>query len=102
MGLPKGSRAAVRDLFAERDLGEFLGSFTAEVDIHDVMVLKLMPEAQFRDTSWRPWHNQPMFRSSEINKALHRARPAAAQAGDQPKGRGRQIKQFASTDGASN
>ena len=37
IGLPAGAAAAVRDLYAERDLGVFTGAFTATVTAHDVV-----------------------------------------------------------------
>ena len=37
------AQANVRDLFKERDLGRFTGSFTSVVDNHGVIVLKVSP-----------------------------------------------------------
>lgn len=37
IGLPAGAAAAVRDLYAERDLGTFTDSFSASVTAHDVV-----------------------------------------------------------------
>ncbi len=61
LGLPAGTAALVRDLFAERDLGEFRGAFSAAVPSHDVAVLKLTPVdssngSAVADDGWRPWH----------------------------------------------
>lgn len=70
VGLPKGSKAVVRDLFEEKDLGEFEASFSAEVGIHAVLMLRVTPTSDgAKDTSWRPWHNQPMFRAEAEKEA---------------------------------
>lgn len=34
-------QATVRDLYAQKDLGVFIGSFTGSVDIHDGLALKV-------------------------------------------------------------
>lgn len=61
IGLDEGVRAVVRDLYAERDLGEFTGSFTASVGVHDVAALRITPLGVQGSLTWRPWHAQPMF-----------------------------------------
>ncbi|KAI7846119.1 hypothetical protein COHA_000380 [Chlorella ohadii] len=62
IGLPAGAAAAVRDLYAERDLGTFTDSFSASVTAHDVRVLRITPLERSADLdSWRPWHQQPML-----------------------------------------
>lgn len=35
LGYPAGTRAAVRDLYARKDLGVFKGGFTAEVEVRE-------------------------------------------------------------------
>lgn len=61
IGLQPGQRVAVRDLYAEEDLGEFVDSFTAAVAVHDVLALRLTPLDGPLDESWRPWHGQPVY-----------------------------------------
>lgn len=61
LGLPAGTAAGVRDLFAERDVGEFEGAVSAAATQHDVAVVKLTPLAsgnssRAADDGWRPWH----------------------------------------------
>jgi hypothetical protein len=41
----------VRDLFKERDLGRFTGSFTSVVDNHGVIVLRVSPTRRV----WSLW-----------------------------------------------
>ena len=56
----------VRDLYAERDLGVVSGSYTGEVDIHDVAALRITPlEAVAGADSWRPWLGQPIYAAEE-------------------------------------
>lgn len=46
----------MRDLFAEKDLGSFKGSWTGAVDLHDVRVVRVTPQQPERKHSdWRPW-----------------------------------------------
>lgn len=61
LGLPEGAAATVRDLYAEKDLGVFTGSFTAEVLAHDVVVVRITLLEGLESDSWRPWHQQPMY-----------------------------------------
>lgn len=65
LGLPADTRASVRDLYAEKDLGEYVGAFTAAaVGAHDVVALRITPLASGAGTataggvedSWRPWN----------------------------------------------
>ncbi|KAK9826107.1 hypothetical protein WJX81_004261 [Elliptochloris bilobata] len=60
IGLPNDAQATVRDLFKERDLGVFTGSFSSVVDNHGVIVLRI---ATTRPTvgleAWRPWICDP-------------------------------------------
>lgn len=56
LGYEAGLQANVRDLFAEKDLGIYTGSFTATVDVHDAATLKISPVVhQPHHRSWRPW-----------------------------------------------
>jgi alpha-galactosidase len=43
MGYPAHLSAAVRDLWAHKDLGKFTGKFSAPVESHGVVMIKLMP-----------------------------------------------------------
>ena len=46
----------MRDLFAEKALGSFKGSWTGAVDLHDVRMVRITPKAARREHSeWRPW-----------------------------------------------
>lgn len=58
LGLPAGSRAAVRDLYARQDVGTFTGRFTVAVPPHDVFVARITPlEGRLEElVAWRPWH----------------------------------------------
>lgn len=62
VGLPPGTPARVRDLYAETDLGVATGSFTATVWAHDVVALRISPLGGSKDDEWRPWHQQPIYR----------------------------------------
>ena len=55
IGLPPGTRAAVRDLYARRDLGVFEGAVTVEVQAHDVAALRVAPLGGLEGDPWRPW-----------------------------------------------
>ena len=47
----------VRDLYAEKDMGEVRGQFTALVPPHDVCVVKITPKfVRPEYNAWRPWH----------------------------------------------
>lgn len=61
LGLPAGTPARVRDLYAEKDLGEFTGSFTAEVWAHDVVAVRIDPVGGLSRDTWRPWHQPPVL-----------------------------------------
>ncbi|GAB4814199.1 hypothetical protein N2152v2_001245 [Parachlorella kessleri] len=61
VGLNSSTVATVRDLFQEKDLGEFGGSFTAAVPLHDVVVVKVTPKGAPGSLSWRPWEGQGLF-----------------------------------------
>ena len=55
-GLDPEEEADVRDLFAEKALGSFKGSWTGAVDLHDVRMVRITPKAARREHSeWRPW-----------------------------------------------
>ena len=46
----------MRDLFAEKALGSFKGSWTGAVDLHDVRMVRITPKAARREHGeWRPW-----------------------------------------------
>ena len=46
----------MRDLFAEKALGSFKGSWTGAVDLHDVRMVRITPKATRREHGeWRPW-----------------------------------------------
>ncbi|EFN53392.1 hypothetical protein CHLNCDRAFT_137182 [Chlorella variabilis] len=62
VGYPPDTRVVARDLFQERDIGQYAGSLTAEVHVHGVVALRLTPVAPDPSHSqWRPWHGVPMF-----------------------------------------
>jgi len=44
IGLPSNSRGLVRDLWKRTDLGTFTGSFSANVDGHGVVMVKITPQ----------------------------------------------------------
>lgn len=52
---------------AEKDLGEFVDSFTASVPVHDVAALRVTPLEGPLDDGWRPWHGQPMYEAQDAN-----------------------------------
>jgi alpha-galactosidase len=43
IGYPAHLQAVVRDLWARKDVGKFTGSYTAKVDSHGVVMVKVMP-----------------------------------------------------------
>ncbi len=44
IGVPADKAANVRDLWAQKDLGSFTGSFTSpNIDLHSIMMLKVTP-----------------------------------------------------------
>lgn len=83
VGLPADVAASVRDLYGEQDLGEFRGSFTAEVKPMDVVVVRLTPLSTKRSTEqWRPWHGQRIFAPHAEDQGL--VRPGGGDDGMQP------------------
>ena len=42
-GLEEGEQARVRDLFEQKDLGTFSGSYTSSVYVHDAHALRITP-----------------------------------------------------------
>ncbi len=55
-GMDPEEEADVRDLFAEKNLGTFLGSWTGAVDIHDVRMVRITPkDRREQHQEWRPW-----------------------------------------------
>eukprot|EP00475_Leptophrys_vorax_P028686 TRINITY_DN416_c0_g1_i2.p1 TRINITY_DN416_c0_g1~~TRINITY_DN416_c0_g1_i2.p1 ORF type:complete len:427 (-),score=77.94 TRINITY_DN416_c0_g1_i2:57-1160(-) len=56
IGYSETTEAVVRDLFAKKDLGTFVGKFSTKILWHDVAALKVTPVSdQDRDIVWRPW-----------------------------------------------
>ena len=45
LGLPAGASAAVRDLWARKDLGPFTGAYSATVESHGAVVVRVNPHA---------------------------------------------------------
>jgi alpha-galactosidase len=43
IGLAPGAEAQVRDLWAKKDFGVTKGRFTATVDPHDIVMIKVQP-----------------------------------------------------------
>jgi alpha-galactosidase len=57
IGYTSSTRATVRDLIAEQNLGSFTGEFSSKVLWHDVLMLKVTPlDPEERSTNWRPWN----------------------------------------------
>uniref|UniRef100_A0A1D2A6Z5 Alpha-galactosidase n=1 Tax=Auxenochlorella protothecoides TaxID=3075 RepID=A0A1D2A6Z5_AUXPR len=75
VGYQEDTAVRVRDLYARRDIGTFRGRFSARVPPHDVLVLRLTPEAAPileweggrwpRDDGWRPWTGQAIYAEHE-------------------------------------
>jgi len=62
LGYPSGTSAVVRDLYEEKDIGTFKGSYTAEVLAHSSFAGKVSPVHMQPDyVLWRPWHKQRFF-----------------------------------------
>ena len=69
-------QATVRDLFKERNLGVFSGSFTSVVDNHGVIVLKISPTRQVAQKVFRPYAQVCHFTSGPaLTKSVSMARP---------------------------
>ncbi|KAL4458747.1 hypothetical protein ABPG75_013612 [Micractinium tetrahymenae] len=86
LGYAPEERAAVRDLYRQQDLGMHAGSFTAEVRLHDVAVLRITPQdPQPAQEAWRPWQGQPMFERHEEDEGWipEPLRAAEGRQGDQ-------------------
>jgi hypothetical protein len=59
LGFPVGTRATVRDLYAQRDIGTFDDAYTATVAPEDCAALRITPaspDATAAAHEWRPWH----------------------------------------------
>lgn len=85
LGLDAGARAAVRDLYAQADLGVFSGAFTAAVGLHDVAMLRITPlSAVEAAPGWRPWHGQRAFASRPEDADLTPEREHAQHGGGAP------------------
>ena len=81
LGLPAGAAAAVRDLYAEADLGVHSASFTAAVTAHDVVVLRIKPLEGLASDDWRPWDQQPIYAdavAAQVGEAAARGGAGAA------------------------
>ena len=73
LGLRPDVHAQVRDLYARRDLGVFVGAFQAAVAVHDVAMVRITPlEGSLGDDAWRPWHQQPVYAPQPANLAVSR------------------------------
>ena len=71
LGYPSDMKADVRDLHAERTLGTFQDSFTAGVDIHDAVMVKISPQNSKQEyEDWRPW---PQRQRLSLNSGIHPA-----------------------------
>jgi alpha-galactosidase len=56
LGYPSGTKATVRDLYQEVDLGTFKDDFTGVVNTHGCQALKITPlELKESYKDWRPW-----------------------------------------------
>jgi translation initiation factor IF-2 len=56
LGYPSDAQATVRDLHAAKDVGVFAEAFTAGVDIHDAVMVKITPlKKEQKYEEWRPW-----------------------------------------------
>ena len=72
LGYPADMKAYVRDLHAERTLGTFQSSFTAGVDIHDAVMVKVTPQQPKQEyEEWRPWSQR--HRASPVS-SMHLAK----------------------------
>lgn len=80
IGLPPGTRAAVRDLYAERDLGVFEGAVTVEVQAHDVVALRVTPVGGLEGDTWRPW-DQSIYGGGNDGQAAAAAVAGASREG---------------------
>eukprot|EP00877_Chromochloris_zofingiensis_P005638 jgi/Chrzof1/15075/Cz09g26090.t1 len=76
LGYPQGTRARIRDCFAEENLGTYVDTFSARLDNADVAMLRvtpLQPSAQY--DSWRPWHGEaPILAQAQVRRASARKR----------------------------
>lgn len=71
LGYPSDMKADIRDLHAERPLGTFQDSFTAGVDIHDAVMVKISPQHVKQEyEEWRPWPQRQRF---SLNSGVHPA-----------------------------
>lgn len=68
LGYPSDAQATVRDLHAGKDVGVFAEAFTAGVDIHDAVMVKITPlKGQQKYEEWRPW---PERHTSKPSRAI--------------------------------
>jgi len=57
LGLPKGTKAIVRDLYAQKDVGTFTDTFIASMASHDCFAGRVIPvDMKPEFLNWRPWH----------------------------------------------
>lgn len=88
LGYDDGEKAAVRDLFMRSDLGTHSGAFTAAVEAHNVLMLRITPlKPDANHEQWRPWHGSSATASSLLLKQgqLSRQGPKKSQQQQKPK-----------------
>lgn len=72
LGYPSDVQATVRDLHAEKEVGRFKEAFTAGVDIHDAVMVKITPlKVQQEYEDWRPWPERHMHLGNRRNTQMH-------------------------------
>lgn len=76
LGYPQGTRARVRDCFAEENLGTYVDTYSARLDNADVAILRVTPlHPSARYDSWRPWHGEgPILAQAAVRRASARKR----------------------------
>ncbi|DBA83192.1 TPA: hypothetical protein ACH3X2_006708 [Trebouxia sp. C0005] len=71
LGYPSDAQATVRDLHAEKDVGVFAEAFTAGVDIHDAVMVKITPlKSQQKYDDWRPWPERDTLQPSPASTSF--------------------------------
>jgi len=62
LGFTEDTQATVRDLFARKDLGVFLGEMKVSLMAHTAMIYKITPTEMKKEYfKWRPWHKRNTF-----------------------------------------
>lgn len=74
LGYPGNMSAVVRDLWEEKDIGVYNGSFTAHVDLHDGAAFSFTPIEQDSTAlkafdAWRPWRLNPSYSTHDEDLA---------------------------------